>query len=216
MDPDKIEAGSFLTCVGGLFFIETLAGFISQSGAVTQINATAAARILEILFFLCIFHCGPGPVSIGLARHQLLPGLKSGLIWSAAFGILVLIGAGILFLSGRNPLKLIHTDIPGDFGEMIFFFFIGGWIGPLAEEIFFRGILYGFLRRWGVFAAMFLSSLLFLVAHPSGGATQIVGGILFAAAYESEGKLTVPITLHILGNTAIFTISVYARWSAPY
>ncbi len=201
MDPDKIELRLFVVCVGGLFFIETVAGLL------TPAVATAAARITEIIFFLCVFHRGPGLASIGLARHQILPGLKSGLIWSAAFGFLVLIGGGLLILSGKNPLKLIHTGIPRHFGEMIFFFFLSVWIGPIAEEIFFRGILYGFFRRLGIFAAMFLSSLLFVIAHPSAGLTQIVGGIVFAAAYETEGRLMVPLTIHILGNTAIFAIS---------
>jgi len=37
---------------------------------------------------------------------------------------------------------------------------------------------------------------------------QIVGGILFAAAYEKEKNLMVPITIHVLGNMAIFSISL--------
>lgn len=208
MDPGKIEVRLFVVCVGTLFLIESIAGFVSGAGVLTPAAVTAAARITEIVCVLCIFHRGPGLSSIGLARHQTLPGLKSGLIWSAAFGFLVLIGGGLLFLSGKNPLKLIHTGIPRHFGEMIFFFFLSVWIGPLAEEIFFRGILYGFFRQWGIFAAMFLSSLLFVLAHPSAGLTQTVGGIVFAAAYETEGKLMAPLTIHILGNTAIFAISL--------
>jgi hypothetical protein len=38
--------------------------------------------------------------------------------------------------------------------------------------------------------------------------TQIVGGVLFAIAYEIEGNLMTPITIHSLGNLAIFTISL--------
>jgi uncharacterized protein len=212
MDTDKIALKPFLISVAGLFFIETAAELISRTGFMPAAGLTAAARISEILFFICVFHrSSDGLASIGLARHQLIPGLKSGLIWSAAFGAAVMIGAGLLFLSGKNPLKLIHTGIPRNFGQMIFFFFLGGFIGPIAEEIFFRGILYGFLRRLGMFVAMFLSSLLFVIAHPSAGLTQTAGGILFAAAYESEGNLMIPITIHILGNTAIFAVSFYVR-----
>jgi hypothetical protein len=35
-----------------------------------------------------------------------------------------------------------------------------------------------------------------------------VGGIIFAVAYEMEASLMVPITIHILGNMAIFTLSL--------
>jgi hypothetical protein len=89
----------------------------------------------------------------------------------------------------------------------------GALIGPVAEEIFFRGILYGFFRRWGIPAAVLLSTLLFILPHyhASGLAvpiTQLIGGILFAIAYEIEKNLLVPITIHSLGNLAIFTLSL--------
>ncbi|MBW2319145.1 MAG: CPBP family intramembrane metalloprotease, partial [Deltaproteobacteria bacterium] len=38
--------------------------------------------------------------------------------------------------------------------------------------------------------------------------TQIVGGVIFCVAYEVEGKLMTPITIHVLGNTAIFALSL--------
>jgi len=37
---------------------------------------------------------------------------------------------------------------------------------------------------------------------------QVVVGIVFAVAYEIEGSLMVPITIHVLGNLAIFTLSM--------
>jgi membrane protease YdiL (CAAX protease family) len=35
----------------------------------------------------------------------------------------------------------------------------------------------------------------------------MIGGILFAVSYEVEKNLLVPITIHSLGNLAIFTIA---------
>jgi hypothetical protein len=40
--------------------------------------------------------------------------------------------------------------------------------------------------------------------------TQAVGGILFAVAYEVERSLLVPITIHVLGNLAIFSLSLFS------
>jgi|LGVF01.1.fsa_nt_gb hypothetical protein len=34
------------------------------------------------------------------------------------------------------------------------------------------------------------------------------GGILFAVAYETSGSLAAPIVIHVLGNLAIFTVSL--------
>jgi membrane protease YdiL (CAAX protease family) len=81
--------------------------------------------------------------------------------------------------------------------------------GPVAEEIFFRGIVYGFLRKWGVLSALVGTTVVFVAAHTlqSGlPVPQIVGGLVFAIAYELEGTLLVPIVIHVLGNTAIFSL----------
>ena len=37
---------------------------------------------------------------------------------------------------------------------------------------------------------------------------QMIGGILFAVAYEMEKNLLAPITIHILGNLAIFILTL--------
>ena len=59
--------------------------------------------------------------------------------------------------------------------------------------------------------ALTLSTLVFVLAHPVFPAipiTHVVGGIVFAMAYEIEGSLLAPLTIHVLGNTAIFTLSL--------
>jgi hypothetical protein len=38
--------------------------------------------------------------------------------------------------------------------------------------------------------------------------TQIVGGLVFAAAYEVTRNLIVPMIIHVTGNLAIFGISL--------
>ena len=117
----------------------------------------------------------------------------------------------VLFVVGINGLTLIQAHLPKKPSEIILFFVIGGMVGPVAEEIFFRGMLYGFFRRWGVVVALVLSTLIFVLAHPvfpGIPVTQVVGGIVFAVAYEVEGSLMAPITIHALGNMGIFTLSL--------
>ena len=108
---------------------------------------------------------------------------------------------------GKNPFMLFHARFPKEPWELFLFLILRGIIGPVAEEIFFRGILYGFLRHLGMIPAIFLSTLPFILLHAAAGLTQAVGGILFAMAYETEKKLMVPITIHVLGNLAIFAVS---------
>ncbi len=102
------------------------------------------------------------------------------------------------------------SRLPKNSANLLFFFLVGGIVAPVAEEVFFRGILYGFLRRWGIAVALVLSTSAFAITHGLGHGfplTQVVGGILFAAAYEVEKNLLVPITIHCLGNMAIFALS---------
>jgi len=140
-----------------------------------------------------------------------MTGFMRGLIWSACFAI----AAGILFIIliaiGVNALDFLHGSIPSSWQHIVGFLLVGGVIGPIAEEVFFRGVIYGFFRQWGAVIAIILSTLIFVITHPIGGSipvTQLVGGIVFALAYEKEQNLMVPITIHCLGNLAIFSLTI--------
>jgi len=61
--------------------------------------------------------------------------------------------------------------------------------------------------------AVTVSTLLFVLPHLTGAGfpvTQLAGGLVFALAYEKEDNLMVPITIHCLGNLAIFSIGLLA------
>lgn len=76
-------------------------------------------------------------------------------------------------------------------------------VGPLVEEVFFRGLLYGLLRKkLGVWKAVFISSALFGVAHGFGpiGLVAALGGVGFALVYENTGSLAPAVVAHMLGN----------------
>jgi membrane protease YdiL (CAAX protease family) len=173
-----------------------------------------AVRLLQAgLILMLVFLGEKGLAAIGLSQKGLLPGFKRGLLWTAGFGLLVSLAGVLLFVAGIHPFSFIYTPLPANSAQILLFFIVGGIIGPVTEEILFRGILYGFFRRWGAMAAILLSTLAFVLVHlhllliP---VTQIVGGLLFALAYEVGKNLVVPITLHSLGNMAIFGISLMA------
>lgn len=209
MDSDKIKIRHFLISLAALFFIEAGGAILLKYTPLSMIIRIGILRLAEIIIFILIFFIEDKNLSaLGLARSQIIPGIKKGLIWSSGFGILVIAGAGVIYLFGVNPFRLIHTHIPEHLSDLIVFILIAGFIAPIAEELFFRGIIYGFLRYMGIFAALFISTLIFALLHSKAGITQIIGGILFAVAYEAEGKLMVPITIHIIGNIAIFIVSL--------
>ena len=168
-------------------------------------------RIVEISLLIAIIAAwGGGLASIGLTRDSVAIGVRKGLIWSAGFGICALLLLGVLFVFDYNLLHIFQSPVQGSALGFISLLVVGGLISPVAEEIFFRGILYGYLRKWGVIFAVIGSTALFAMAHLlTLGVTpvQIIGGLVFAIAYEIEKNLLVPIIIHVLGNMALFTLS---------
>lgn len=77
-------------------------------------------------------------------------------------------------------------------------------IAPLTEEIVFRGLVYGVLKRYtdAPFAAL-SSSLMFAIIHMHLGSLGPlwVLAVLFCIAYELTGCLLVPMILHMVFNS---------------
>ncbi len=168
-------------------------------------------RLIQVAAFVSILvKWEQGLTAIGWTPATWWSGLKKGAVWSLAFAAAAGAGMAALHLTGNNPLQMLRSPLPPRGWELGLFFLVGGCIAPVAEELFFRGILYTFFRRWGIICALSVSTAIFVALHAPIGIpyTQIVGGIVFAVAYETTGNLTVPITIHCLGNLAIFSLSL--------
>jgi membrane protease YdiL (CAAX protease family) len=87
-------------------------------------------------------------------------------------------------------------------------------IGPIAEELLFRGILYPMLRRKTsrVFS-MLVSGACFSVIHgsPVGFLPILVLGCVFADLYERTGSLWAPISIHVLHNSFMLSMAMVVR-----
>ena len=84
---------------------------------------------------------------------------------------------------------------------------------PLSEELFFRGFMYGGLRRrLPVWAAAGVSGIVFGLVHYTGPDSigvvpqLAVLGILLAWLYERTGSLWPPILLHLLNNSLALVV----------
>lgn len=211
METGQVETKTLFLIVAAVIFIEAIARILIPMGRAYLIIIIGATRVIEIITITSIaLAWGKGILSLGLTRSRIASGFKKGLVWSAVFGGITFLGSAIMLIAGTNPLKLIQVGLPKNHREIILFFIIAGVVGPIAEELFFRGTIYGFLRRWGMLFALVLSTFVFVLAHGVRGITipHLIGGIVFAAAYEVGQSITAPITIHIIGNLAIFTLSL--------
>jgi membrane protease YdiL (CAAX protease family) len=212
MEAIDIKINTLIQSVVVVLLVELAAQFTLYRGPWPTLVSLGIVRIVEIILLIAILlKHGIGPASLGFASADFRHGLTRGLLWSLSLGVIVLAGFAVLFLFGMDPLTLFRVRLPERRTDLILFLTVGSVIGPVAEEIFFRAILYGFLRRWGVVTAVSLSTLIFVLIHPTGGhipITQAVGGVIFALSYEIEKSLVPPIVIHILGNLAIFGIGM--------
>ena len=81
-------------------------------------------------------------------------------------------------------------------------------LGPIAEELLFRGVLFSaIMRRWGIWAAIILPSILWSLTHFQYEPMVIVAfcgaGILLAVIRWKSGSLYVPLALHAAYNLAV-------------
>lgn len=190
--------------------LEAIAGLANAAG-LAPLPATFLTRILQTVFVLVLVRvCQANLSGIGLTPGTYCSGLTAGLYWSIAFGGLAAVVGTALLVTGVNPLAIFHMSSPKSGGGIFCLYITGAVIAPIAEEIVFRGITYGFFRRWGKIAGIVLSTICFVLLHSpqSLPVTQIVGGVVFCLAYEKEKSLLVPIVIHMLGNAALFTLGL--------
>ncbi|MBW2109427.1 MAG: hypothetical protein JRI36_12300, partial [Deltaproteobacteria bacterium] len=136
--------------------VEALAALLA-SPLSSPLVTLAGARLLEtVLILVVVAVCEGGVDAFGLSSARFRKGLKQGLVWSALFGLSALVVAAGLMAVHISVLPFLRTTFPVSEtgGDLIQFFLVGGLVAPVAEEVFFRGISYGYLRHWGVFAAV--------------------------------------------------------------
>jgi uncharacterized protein len=199
-------------CMAG---VELLMWTMYRHENVSPLLFLGASRIIEGAVMLGAAFAGQYRLWIlGLSGGTILAGAGRGLLWSAGFAIVLLVVYPALVMMGIDPSGFIKTGLPSKTNSLLLFFLVGGILSPVAEELFFRGFLYGFLRRWGALLAVVTSSLVFALLHMAFTGSFLVpvtGGLVLAVSYEVERNLMAPITLHMFGNLTIFSISFMLR-----
>ena len=181
-----------------------------------RMAATGVLRALEALGLLVwVSRSRPGLLAIGLNRASLVAGLHSGLIGAAVFAVAAAIAGGVAhYWFNIDGVAWIRVGVPQDPVAGIMVLLVAGLVSPLAEETFFRGVLYGALRRFGAAAAIVGSTVLFAAAHAGGGfpTIQLIGGAVFALAMEKSRSLVAPVVIHVLGNLSIYAVSMISSF----
>jgi hypothetical protein len=116
--------------------------------------------------------------------------------------------AAVVQMILNRPVESPQLDfiLPKDFSWLgaAGMFIAAGFLVPLAEELFFRGLIYTWMRQsLSVWIAIPLNALVFGLVHGEISVTVATGllGIVLAWFYERSKSLWAPILIHALVNS---------------
>lgn len=224
-EPDRPVIGRGRTGRPALGWTELIVGAVSY--VVLQVALGAVAVVLGggVL--------PPAPWLIGLSAVSALGAVAVTLALRvrspAAIGLrrvsprLVLLGValglGVWVLS--RILIVVYIGVTGDISDpqedltrfsgpvaALLVVALGGLVVPFGEELLFRGIGYGSLRRYGVVVAAVVSGLLFALAHGLNVvfAAALLLGLLNAVLYERTRSIWPSVAAHATFNLVSFAL----------
>jgi membrane protease YdiL (CAAX protease family)/uncharacterized RDD family membrane protein YckC len=170
-----------------------IAQLLSEIGffaAAVWIAATAAPKVNQA-------------VQAGLRRLGYRPFRPSAIGWvGVGFVAYFLFLVVYIAVIGKPHQK----DIADDFGPVVFQILLISIVAPIAEETFFRGMLFGGLRvRMPKIPAALISGSVFGLLHAGTGVSAIppliAFGVVLALLYERTRSLGPPMLLHALNNS---------------
>jgi membrane protease YdiL (CAAX protease family) len=157
------------------------------------------------------------PAALGLRRTRFWPAVG----WAAAvLGTFWLASGVIVAIFGEPPEQEITEEIKSEDGALALAGYVGltCMLAPLAEELFFRGLLFPVLRsRFGVGWGVAVTGGLFALVHAFGSPVEavivlFVFGSGLCLLYLRTGSLLPCIGLHALNNAISFAATKEMAW----
>jgi membrane protease YdiL (CAAX protease family) len=225
--PPPARPNPFLDVV--LYVVAGLGSYLLASFALSLV-VRQAGEAAAVLVYALNFACLAGAVCLVGARRGRLTWSGIGLWpprwrwrWLAAAAMIamamlplrIVIGmaAQVLIEGGLDSLQArgqMFTAAGLSWAGFLIALIGTGLLAPVAEELFFRGAIYGSLRaRLPVWSAVLLSALLFGLAHfdsPGVAVSSVVLGAVAALMYERTRSIWACIALHALNNSVAISL----------
>lgn len=187
-------------------FLLVLMGYIlsklnvNSHGTTTSVHSFAIyIGLLVLLIVLFKFRFKKNTEVLGVRKNDIkqtiFPGIFLGLI-----GYL-LIDASVLLLWPKRYAEEVTKAIrmPKAPVELSLYLLVALLLGPVVEEVIYRGICYSpYRKKYGVTKAVIMTSLLFAMAHYS--FVPFLFGVLLTAMYEKTESIILCIIAHSMRN----------------
>jgi hypothetical protein len=133
----------------------------------------------------------------------------------------MLLNSGMTYLYGTltgdrsipvDRLAMIEV-LGGPLWQSLLMLTLGAVLVPLGEELIFRGVVFGWLRRWPLPVAVIVSALIFAVMHGFSVVfpVALVLGIVTALVYHRSGSIWPAVVLHMVNNGVAFGVTMLAQ-----
>ena len=173
-------------------------------------------------FFLILLLMESGVLFLAVLHLKVFEGRKiMQFKWQPRYFIYLLLGYVILYMSdfllsyfipsSSNQISLNETIEMIGRQELPYFLLIVCFIGPIAEELIYRGVLMTtFFKNSPWYGDVLLSAIIFGCIHINFALTPLAffiyasGGLILALLYRMTKNLYYPIVLHILINITAF------------
>jgi membrane protease YdiL (CAAX protease family) len=176
---------------------------------------------ISVIFYFVVSKYGQGIRAIGLTAK----GFSKSVFYAAVsyvtlIPILLLMMVAIFFITKwvkyQPPVQPIVEVFMEEKQTAVLWMstLFAAIFGPVAEEIFFRGFMYGAIRKTlGVFWGMIITAAVFsfLHAHIVGFLPIMALGILLAYLYEKTGSLVPSMMVHIFHNVGMVLLVFLMR-----
>ena len=183
----------------------------------TMMNVVGISVILHFI----VNKYGQGIRTIGLTTKGLSRSVfYAAVSYVALIPILLLMMVAIFFITKwikyQPPVQPIVEVFMEEKGTAVLWLstLFAAVFGPVAEEIFFRGFMYGAIRKTlGVFWGMVITAAVFsfLHAHIVGFLPIMALGMLLAYLYEKTGSLVPSMAVHIFHNVGMVLLVFLMR-----
>ncbi len=198
--------------------------FLAASVAAALVFPELTVTVTLVAILINFIFIGGAALVFGIRRGR-LSWAEMGLSparWKPEYLLLVIVGTFVLLpirallglavqllVEGNLDSLMARQDmiLPADISLPGFLaLLVGvGLLVPVAEELYFRGLLQGWLRqRLGLWGTVLVSAIVFGLAHfDSIGVvvSAMIMGVLMGWAYERTRSLWVTIGMHALTNT---------------